>query len=175
MNYSILNTILQNALVYCNTALPENQLTVIIRSNQGGTQPGYPYGSYLVTSSDIQKYSNRKEIANPDPTKYSEIYSRRENLNVSLTLIGNDIVKLNTIARKLYDYLNLFSRDFQQENNLKIEPLNQVQDRTIFNDPNYEYRLGFDFQVRGISVLSNTIDAVDMDATIDAVGMEIVE
>lgn len=173
MNLSIVNSILQNALAYSNSVLPTNQLSAIIRANQGGKEPNHPFGSYLVTSKDNQNYNSRKEIANSDPTKYSEEYYRRENLNVSLTLVGKEISKLYEIADKLYDYLNVISKDFQRENNIKIEPLNQIQDRTQFFDPEYEYRLGFDFQVRGIGVLQNTIDAVDVDGTVASVELSV--
>jgi hypothetical protein len=173
MNLFLINTILQNALVYCNTALPTNQLTAIIRSNQGGKEPVYPFGSYLVTSADIHNYRNRKEMENVDPTKYSERHYRKEFYNVSLTLVGKDVFKLHEIAKKIYDYLNIESRDFQRENNIKIEPLNQIADRTQFLDPEYQYRIGFDFQVRGIGTLDRTIDSVDMDGTIEEIQTQI--
>lgn len=169
MNYSIINTIIQNIKTHCDAALPLTKLSAIIRAEQGGKEPAYPYGSYKLTSKDNYDYKNRIEKVNPDPTKYSEEYFRKEGFNISFVLIGKDLSILYSIADNIYNYLNILSKDFQRDNKIKIEVLNSISDRSILIDPEYEYRIGFDFKIHGTGILTNTIDAVDVTATINSI------
>ena len=173
MTKELFLSIFQDAMAYSNEKLPDSKLSAFIRSEQGGKEPSYPYAVYKITSNNLGDYRTWKEIENPDETKYSEEYYRKESINVSVTVVGKKIFDLYDISKKIYDYINIVSREVQQKNNFKLELLNSVQDRTLYLEPEYEYRVGFDFRIYSIGVLANTIDAIDIPETIKQIEIDI--
>ena len=147
----------------------------IIRSEQAGDKPQLPYCSYKITSKDNLNYNNRKQTHNADPTKYSESLVRKEKIIISFIILGLNIFELYKIADLCYDFLNIESSEFQRANQIKIELLNQVQDRSIFLETDYENRVGFDFEIRGNGELIRTIDAVDLNSTTNQVQLNILD
>lgn len=162
--------------------LAENIDLVVIRSEQGGKQPAYPYGVYKVSGKNNGDYRSWKEIAILDPTKYKEEFSRLEEFTISLSFVNvpfgsaqgtNLIDGLWTLADKAYDYLNVISRDRKQELGITVELLNAISDRTVYLDPVYEYKVGFDFKIKGVGKLERTLDAIDIDATVEGIVADI--
>ncbi len=154
-------------------SLAENIDLVVIRSEQGGKQPAYPYGVYKVSGKNNGDYRSWKEIAILDPTKYKEEFSRLEEFSISLSFMSlTSLDSLWLYADKAYDYLNVISRDRKQELGITVELLNAISDRTTYLDPVYEYKVGFDFKIKGVGKLERTLDAIDIDATVAGIVVE---
>ncbi|HMV44717.1 MAG TPA: hypothetical protein PK079_25085 [Leptospiraceae bacterium] len=142
----------------------------IIRAEQGGSMPASDYGSYKVTLKNNEKYQDRRELYIPDPAKYKEEYSRKENFSISLSFISRTgVANIWTLADRAFDFLNVLSVDLKKSLNIYVEMLAGVTDRTTYIDPTYEYKVGFDFLVHGIGKLERVIDAVDIEGTIDGI------
>lgn len=167
MNLHTLFSNLKNYLAQSNLTLHD-----IIRAEQGGKKPNYPYAVYKITSQNVGNYLIRKPKDNPDPTKYSETYFRKQHINISFSLLNKEFENLYKIAHACYDYLDVVSKDFQKENKIRIEILNNIDDRTIYLEPEYEYRVGFDFRIHLIGKLEFTLDAVDIEETIKEIQYE---
>lgn len=161
MDFSSLQTLIKET----GTFIP----LTIIRSEQSASQPAKPFGTYKVTSKNNGDFRNRIQKTNLDPTKYSEEYLRKEYFIVSLSFIGQDISALFGYADKAFNYLNAASRDKKKELGVAIELQNSIQDRTAYIEPIYEYKVGFDFKVHGVGKLEQTIDAIDIQATMNSI------
>ena len=145
----------------------------IYRAEQKFDKPQVIFGTYKVLVKNNGVYSDFKELEIEDPTKYQREFSRIENFSISLSFIGNDIKDLYPLADLAMDYLNVSSWDKKQELGIKVDINGDVEDRTVFLDNIYEYKVGFDFNIIGIGKLQETLDAVDMDATISGVSLSI--
>jgi len=155
-------------------SLAESIGVTIIRAEQGGKQPDSPYGSYKAITKNNGNYGYQNEIEIEDPTKYKEEFSRKEEFSVSLSFIS--IVSsddLWSLADQAFDYLNVLSRERKQELEIAVEMLNTVSDRTVYLDPIYEYKVGFDIRVKGLGRLERTIDAVDIEGSVSGVGVNV--
>ncbi|MDI7188838.1 phage neck terminator protein [Leptospira santarosai] len=147
----------------------------IIRKNQAGPKPSYPYAAWGILLKDGERYNLKDEIENPDPTKLTERLFKFTSISVSLSFF--DIAKtsqpdykpLDSIfdfGDRAIDYLEIIGKDYFESLGIKVDLIDQkIQDRTAFIDPIYEYQVGFDFMVRGIKDLLITVDAIDLEAT----------
>lgn len=145
----------------------------IVRKEQSGRKPIYPYAGYKITSLNGQPYINQGQIENLDPTKVTYHHTKEETAIVSLsfyTLEKPDqpsIDKIYVLANKAIEYLQLIGKDQIRDLQLVVELFDTtVQDRTLYLDTVYEYQIGFDFKVRGLKVFDQELDAVDVGGTI---------
>ncbi|ASV10732.1 phage neck terminator protein [Leptospira santarosai] len=147
----------------------------IIRKNQAGPKPNYPYAAWGILLKDGERYNLKDEIENPDPTKITERLFKFTSISVSLSFF--DIAKTSQpdykpldfifdLGDRTIDYLEIIGKDYFESLGIKVDLIDQkIQDRTAFIDPIYEYQAGFDFTVRGIKGLLITVDAIDLEAT----------
>ncbi|AVV48655.1 MULTISPECIES: hypothetical protein [Leptospira] len=147
----------------------------IIRKNQAGPKPNYPYAAWGILLKDGERYNLKDEIENPDPTKITERLFKFTSISVSLSFF--DIAKTSQpdykpldfifdLGDRTIDYLEIIGKDYFESLGIKVDLIDQkIQDRTAFIDPIYEYQAGFDFTVRGIKDLLITVDAIDLEAT----------
>lgn len=147
----------------------------IIRKEQSGAKPPYPYGAYKLLSESSKGFDTRYQKENDDPTKITDTYSRENISTVSLSFYTNEnsqdaYKKLHTITEHAINYLGILCKDDIASLNVVLNLFNfTVQDRTTYIDPVYEYQLGFDFTIRERKAIDKVVDAIDMVATIAGV------
>ncbi|MBK8397433.1 MAG: hypothetical protein IPL26_19640 [Leptospiraceae bacterium] len=147
----------------------------IIRKDQSAKKPNYPFGAYKVLSVSGNR-NNRVEVENPDPTKVTDRYSKINTDVISLSFYINEtnqplsIDLIHELAERAIGFIQILGRDQFRELGVTVELIEpNVTDRTTYIEPIYEYQVGFDFRIKSVVNLDNTLDAVDLDATVEGV------
>ncbi len=146
-----------------------------VRNEQSGERPGYPFMSYKILSSEgepAQCVIAEYEPVAGDDSKILKTSTRESDLVISLSFIGGekDYSNLWAFAEEAHDWMDSLSgSEAADETGLGISVKSPVQDRTVFFETAYEHRIGFDFNVKDKSVKTETMDTVDLSATIDEI------
>lgn len=147
------------------------------RKEQSVPKPVYPFGSWKVLSVGGLDYSIRRDLEEPDPTLIRYQWEKVQSAVVSLSFFNvesNSVVKpIDAIwetAQNSMDWLSVIGMESIRELGVVVELINQsVADRTTYLDSVYEYQVGFDFRVKLLRTLVESVPAVDMDATIERI------
>lgn len=149
--------------------------TPVLRKEQSVKKPVYPYMAWKILSVSGTDYSIREEIPIEDATKLKYKWSKVQSAVVSLsfynteknkTAESNPLDVIYNHANSAMDYISILGREQIRTLGIVCENISQsVSDRTTYIDPIYEYQVGFDFRVRAVRTLMETVDVVDMDAT----------
>ena len=154
-------------------ALSEHLDIKFIRSEQSGERPAYPFMSYKILSSDPGIAQEMIETAEPhgdDDTKVVKNSSRESKIVISLNFFSDEkgYGDLFNIAEKAYAWIDsLAGLEAADEIGIGVSVVNYIQDRTVFFETEYEYKFGFDFEVRDKAVKTEIVDAIDIEATIE--------
>lgn len=144
----------------------------VIRKEQSGKKPGYPYAAYKKMTESSRGYRYREEKENPNPAQFTEEFSKNISSAVSLTFYNSEnksdsLKNLQAVADAALDWLSVLGKEAIAEKDAVVVFFDYtVQDRTVYLEPVYEYQLGFDFIIRETKTLDRTMDAVDIDATL---------
>lgn len=147
----------------------------LFRKEQSVPKPVYPFAAYKILSVGGLDYSIKREMVEPDPAKLKFQWEKVQTAVVSLSFynlennsISRPIEVIYQTAQDALDWLSITGKEQIRELGIVVELINQqIQDRTVYLDRVYEYQLGFDFKVKALRTLVETVPAVDMDATIE--------
>ncbi|MEW6525084.1 MAG: hypothetical protein AB1444_00285 [Spirochaetota bacterium] len=147
---------------YCNIPF--------VRSEQSGVRPGELFLSYKILSNQpepeqcvIIKYLEK------DDTQAIKQKIKESEIIVSLTFIGNEDNFGNVwdATNKAYDFIDSIEGfEAACAIGIGVSVKGPIQDRTVFLETSYEYRLGFDIIIRNEMITEVIIDAVDINATL---------
>lgn len=139
MMQSIKNLITQ---LYQNTGLR------IIKANTTAPVPPLPYGVYNVTSPYIKDagMENEAYIDNGDSltAKREEQYK----VTISFNIYAKDDETTIDLAMQVRQWFLFYGRDFIQSQNNAVVSVGNIENRTTFLVDSYEYKHGFDVQLR---------------------------
>lgn len=148
-------------------ALSTHLGVTIIRADQVGNAPAYPYGAYKITTDAVesahQNYIERKI----SPIEHNVSVTRKEKtrLSVSISFLDkNKIDVANTLANSA---LRWFKSDAGQalcKTNYIIVQLinNDIQDRTTLLDTAYENKWGFDVFMDYVDTIIESIEEMEI-------------
>lgn len=146
---------------YCNVQF--------IRSDQSGVRPGELFLSYKILSNQPEpEYCTIVNYIEKDDTKSLKQKIKESEIIVSLSFIGSEdnFGKVWDAANKAYDFINsVYGFNKATALGIGVYSKGPIQDRTVFLETAYEYRLGFDITIKNESVYDEIIDSVDIDAT----------
>ncbi|EMO26206.1 hypothetical protein LEP1GSC170_1486 [Leptospira interrogans serovar Bataviae str. HAI135] len=145
----------------------------MIRKNQDGPRPPYPFGGYgvLVRNKDLINLRYPQPIA--DDTKVSTLYVIPESAKISLSFYNANLTDplqaLYNLSASAREWLELIGKPVTESIGIVADDFSSIQDRTVYLDAVYEYQIGFDFRVRGQREFAVIVDAVDLDVTYNAI------
>lgn len=139
-------------------------------------KPEYPYCSFKVTSvlqnsielGNIRHYFAESEDKN-FKYDYVEELSYQPKIMMSFNAYSNDILECQEVALNAWEWFKHKSKNLFSDNNILVVSVGNVQDRTVFEGVNYEYRNGFDIEfrvVRSIESRSETIEEYKVEGEI---------
>ncbi|MCL2154184.1 MAG: hypothetical protein FWH53_00825 [Leptospirales bacterium] len=153
-------------------ALSEHLNIKFVRSEQSGERLTYPFMSYKILSSDpksAQEMIEIDEICAEDDTKVIQKSTRESTIVISLNFFSDEkgYGDLFNVAEDAYTWIDsLAGLEVADEIGIGVSVVNYIQDRTVFFETEYEYKFGFDFEVRDKAVKTEIVDAVDIAETI---------
>ncbi|WP_017863258.1 phage neck terminator protein [Leptospira santarosai] len=157
-------------------ALSAHLETQVIRKNQDGPRPSYPYCAYGVLVRNKDAANLRYPKPNGDSTKASIVYFIPEGVRLSLSFYNanteNPLDILYELSNKARGWLEIHGKDTIEGIGVVIDDFSTIQDRTTLLDTVYEYQLGFDFRVRGASETELVVDVVDLESTFNSIEWE---
>ncbi|EMF82230.1 hypothetical protein LEP1GSC188_3408 [Leptospira weilii serovar Topaz str. LT2116] len=157
-------------------ALDTHLETLVIRKNQDGPRPDYPYCAYGVLVRKKDAANLRYPKPNEDPTKISMGHFIPEEVKVSLSFYNanaeNPLDVLYELSTKAREWLEIHGKDAIEKIGVVIDDFSTLQDRTTLLDVVYEYQLGFDFRIRGFREAELVLDAVDLESTFNSIDWE---
>lgn len=152
----------------------------IIRKNQAGEKPNYPFGAWGVLNKKTDRFTHHQNVEISDPTKVKTLHYGAESIIISLsfydvaTNANKPIDTVFELCDKALEFLQLESEDVLSDMEVVILIDSQsVQDRTTYLDPAYEYQAGFDLIIKSIRKAEKTVDAVDIEKTFQRIQMEV--
>lgn len=140
---------------------------LFIRQNQEcEVKDRYPYGTYLVSSDQIEgQYQNiRYATTNQADPNLTDVITLEKNKDmISLNFYSDeDIDSSRSLAREVWDWFRkMDNRDFCKSLGVIPQTIStQVQDRTAFQEAFYAYQVGFDIRFDYSYALTETIEGI---------------
>ncbi len=147
----------ENLRVVVIKGLKKYTNTLLIRANQSSEPPPFPYTTYHITTFATQNNGTYGE--------YSDGMARKPVKQIwSFTTHSDDYSKSVTIANKLRDWIDFVGRLYLSDNDVIIESVGAITDRSNVLTVGYEYSFGFDctFSVFDeIEIPDNDIDIIE--------------
>lgn len=148
----------------------------IIRAEQTIEKQTYPYCTFKVLNLGRDNRYEKKWKDNIDETKIDIETQRYKVASISFSVLdkSSPLVAYET-AEQVMDYLlsDEGINDFDTNGFQVVFDSQQIQDRTSLIEPVYEYKVGFDFRLFYNSVHLQTVDAIDVDLTIQEMNVEV--
>jgi hypothetical protein len=149
----------------------------VLRKEQSVKKPVYPYMAWKILSVNGTDYSIRETKPIADETKILYEHFKVQTAIVSLSFYHTESKKTDemnpldvcyNLANASMDYISILGREQIRTLGIVCENISQsVSDRTTYLDPIYEYQVGFDFRVKAVKTVEQTVGAVNMDETLD--------
>lgn len=134
----------------------------VVRSNQNGEPPDYPYLSYTIT----QLMSENKGTYG----EYEDGKDRKSfNQTWSLTSLSDDDTVSALNAVKAREWLDHFGQTYLKDRDIVVKSVGAIFNRDNVITIEYEYRKGFDFVLTLFDVLDNPIEE---SGTIESISFE---
>lgn len=154
---------IEELATYCNIPF--------VRSEQSGVRPGELFLSYKILLNQPEpEYCAIVNYIEKDDTKSLKQKIKQNELIVSITFIGNEDVfgQVWDAVNKAYDFVDSIEGfNTACAIGIRVNVKGPIQDRTVFLETAYEYRLGFDIIIKNETVYEELIDSVDIDATFE--------
>lgn len=133
----------------------------IVKANQIAPTPPLPYGVYNITSPYI------KGVGQPDINAFQDstgLYIKRKEqylTTISFNIYAATNDEAMTKAIQIRNWFDLQGYYELQDQNLVVANLGNVENRTTFLVDSYEYKFGFDIQLRATSEDLQQIDWIE--------------
>ncbi|RYI25197.1 hypothetical protein EVU96_24850 [Bacillus infantis] len=123
-------------------------ISIVQANSNGAPKPPLPYGVYNITSPYI------KGVGREDLSVYEDengLYQKRTEqyrVTLSFNLYGNSNETTIDLALKVRKWFLFLGQDFIEEQNIAVTDIGNIENRTTFLVDSYEYKQGFDVQLR---------------------------
>lgn len=135
-------------------------VTTII-AEQGGPQPKYPFATLKAIV--VGEKEGRASVYTVSGKQRRDQYIR---MTFSLSCYSDDIDVANDLAYKALEYFESDGHTPLRDNGVVVVHTYPLEDRTTFLVTDYEYRIGFDVEVRVKSrtekEIEETIESIDI-------------
>lgn len=138
----------------------------IVRANQPGKHPQYPYGTYNeILSNEESAHQNIK--INTENVSASGVdiktYEKSE-ATISINFLDkNRVDRIKTLATNaLRWFKSIDGREFCKTNLITVQLIdNNIEDRTVYQQSFFENKLGFDVRFDYSGIITETIEGID--------------
>jgi hypothetical protein len=120
----------------------------IIKANTTYKPPPLPYGVYNITSSYVKERGRGAITQYADDTGSYEKRSDQYRMTISFNVYAEDNETTMELAFKLHQWFLFLGSTYLQDNTLAVYQVGNIEDRTTFLVDSYEYKHGFDVQLR---------------------------
>lgn len=121
---------------------------MIIKGNTTYKPPPLPYAVYNITSPYIKERGRGSVTQYSDDTGSYEKRSEQYRMTISFNAYAEDNETTMELAFKLHQWFLFLGQTFLSDNNLAVYQVGNIEDRTTFLVDSYEYKHGFDVQLR---------------------------
>ena len=123
----------------------------IIRSNQTGEPPKYPYGSYTITT-----------LASENKGTWGRYEDGKERkpitLNLSFTIQSNNASEVMRLTLKAHEWFDRVGTVYLNDNNVIVQSVGNISNRDNFLTIEYECRQGFDVTCWFLNEITDTAE-----------------
>lgn len=92
---------------------------------------------------------------------YLEVLQSQPNAIISLMAYDKDMIGAMKTAYEAFNFFKFSGRRIFKEKGFVIVDVGDVQDRTVLNVDNYEYRYGFDLKVRYVEEIVSRVENIE--------------
>ena len=142
-------------------------LTVVDTDNPR-KKPPYPFYTLKFTSIQRDKVEEGNLYedfvdSTDDRFTYDVLYTlaRQPKAIISFNCLSNDILETQDYIMKAWDYFKFYGYESLKASNFVVVNVTDIQDRTIFDGVNYEYRQGFDVEIRFLHTMDKRIENIE--------------
>lgn len=151
---------LEGKIRYIRDLIYEDTGLYVVDTDNNHKKPKYPFYSYKITSF----------ILDNNQSGAIHLEDKEEDIRQSLTLDSKFIISFNAFsdnvaeayskALKAWEIFKFRGRDELSKNNIVVVSTSDIQDRTIYIVDKYEYRYGFDIELRLIHKIERELEEI---------------
>lgn len=130
---------------------------VDIESDQ--PRPPLPFVSRKFTSPYIPAAKSETHSFNGENVVLKQ--SSQPTMTLSMTAYADTQAEALSVCMRLKDWFDFVGREYLDENDLVVVRIENVQDRTILLETDYEYRCGFDVVLRTTHETTTTVEYIE--------------
>jgi hypothetical protein len=120
----------------------------VIQANLTAPTPSLPYGVYNITSPYIKGVGRENVSTYEDETGLYLKRTEQYQVTISFNLYAKDSETTIDLATQVRKWFLFMGEEFIQEQNIAVIEAGNIENRTTFLVDSYEYKYGFDVQLR---------------------------
>jgi hypothetical protein len=140
----------------------------IIPANTTKPKPPIPYATYNIIAPYIQERGKGNIFVYSDGENTYQKRQEQYKITVSFNVYSDTNESAIDLAMKLRQWFLFLGSDFIQEQNVAVVNVGNIENRTVFLIDSYEYKHGFDVQLRLTNEQIRTVETIE---NIDLGGM----
>lgn len=120
----------------------------IIQANQTANPPPLPYGVYNITSPYIKDRSRGSLSTYQEGEKVYQKHTEAFKMTISFNFYSETNETTIELAMQVRRWFLFLGLDFIRDQNIAVVNIGNIENRTTFLIDSYEYKHGFDVQLR---------------------------
>jgi len=136
-------------------------ILMVQADQEGAKMPPLPYGVYKATSPYIKGRGRGNAFYKDTGTSLQELYTEQPLMTISSNLFAQSGDAAMNLAMRLHEWFLFAGSDYLLENSIAVRSLGNVENRTTHLVDHYEYKYGFDVQLRAEKTLVKEIDWIE--------------
>lgn len=149
-------------LIELFTKICEDTGILMVQADQEGARvPPLPYGVYKATSPYIKGKGRGNTSYTGDAVSAQEIYTEQPLMTISSNLFAQSGDEAMNLAMRLHEWFLFIGSEYLESEGIAIRRLEDVQNRTTHLVDHYEYKYGFDVQLRTERTLTKKIQTIE--------------
>lgn len=120
----------------------------VIQANQTAPKPPLPYAVYNITAPYVKDRGQPNVTARDAGEELYLQYEEQYLVTISFNIFADKNETTIDLAMKLHQWFLFFGQVFLQDNGIAVVNVGNIENRTTFLVDSYEYKHGFDVQLR---------------------------
>jgi hypothetical protein len=136
-------------------------LLVVKADQEGAKQPSLPYAVYKVTSPYIKGRGRGNIAYGGDEASSFETLTTQPIETISFNIFADDGDEAREKAVELHHWFIFTGTEYLEASEIAVRRMDNVENRTTHIVDHYEYKHGFDVQLRTVEVLTKAIHTIE--------------
>jgi hypothetical protein len=120
----------------------------IIPANTTKPKPPLPYATYNITAPYVKDRGQPNIVTKEQEGELYLSYEEQYLTTISFNVFADKNESTIDLAMKLHQWFLFFGQDYLQDNGIAVVNVGNIENRTTFLVDSYEYKHGFDVQLR---------------------------